>query len=128
MERFQQLSISIGIPSYNEGSGVVHTLQSVYESVSSLDLVGSTLILSDSSETTATVDAARSWARGKEVELVIDRSERRRVLKEARNVLMARASSDVLVQVDADVILPPASLFNLLRCLTERPIPCVAVG
>lgn len=107
---------------------MVHTLQSVYESLLSLNLAGSTLILSDSSETTATVDAARSWARGKEVELLIDRSQRRRVLKEARNVLMDRASSDVLVQVDADVILPPTSLFSLLRCLTEPPVPCVAVG
>jgi hypothetical protein len=41
---------------------------------------------------------------------------------------MSRASSDILLQVDADVILPPASLFHILRCLTEPPRPVVAIG
>jgi cellulose synthase/poly-beta-1,6-N-acetylglucosamine synthase-like glycosyltransferase len=59
---------------------------------------------------------------------VVDRSERRRSQKEARNVIMERASSDLLVHVDADVIVPPTSLFHLLRCLTEPPLPAVAVG
>src|SRR5436190_1440937 len=103
--RLQQTSVSFGIPSFNEGAGVVHTLQSVLEAASSLGLRGVTVILSDSSETTETVDAARAWAQQKDVQLLVDRSERRRSAKEARNVLMARASSEILVQVDADVIL-----------------------
>ena len=105
----------------------MHTLQSVLEAASSLGLRGVTVILSDSSETTETVDAARAWAQQKDVQLLVDRSERRRSAKEARNVLMARASSEILVQVDADVVLPAASLFHLLSCLTE-PAPKVAIG
>src|SRR5436190_19094198 len=125
--RLQQTSVSFGIPSFNEGAGVVHTLQSVLEAASSLGLRGVTVILSDSSETTETVDAARAWAQQKDVQLLVDRSERRRSAKEARNVLMARASSEILVQVDADVVLPAASLFHVLSCLTE-PAPKVAIG
>src|SRR4051794_21742525 len=77
-ERLQQRSLTIGIPSFNEGPGIVHTLQSLFEGVLSLGLTGVTFILSDSSETTATVDAARSWAGGKDVLFVVDRSERQR--------------------------------------------------
>jgi hypothetical protein len=106
----------------------VHTLKSIYEGLLGLGLAGSTVILSDSSETSATVDAARSWASDKEVQLEVDRSEHRRVAKEARNVLMSRASSDLLIQVDADVIVPTTSLSHLLRCLTDPPTPFVAVG
>ena len=60
--------------------------------------------------------------------LLVDRSERRRSEKEARNVLMARASSDILIQIDADVVMARGSLSHLLRCLTEPPTPLVAVG
>jgi glycosyltransferase involved in cell wall biosynthesis len=127
-ERLQQTSLSVGIPAYNEGPGIVHTLRSVVEGIVTLGLPGVTIILSDSSDTTATVDAARSWMQDKDVQFVVDRSERRRSSKEARNVLMARASSDLLVQVDADVIVPSASLYHLLRCLTDTPAPVVAIG
>jgi glycosyltransferase involved in cell wall biosynthesis len=126
--RLEQTSLSVGIPAYNEGSGIVHTLQSVCESITTLGLVGVTVILSDSSETTETVDAARFWAERRDVELIVDRSERRRSLKEARNVIMDRARSDLLLQLVGDVVLPAASLFNLLWCLTASPRPEVAVG
>jgi glycosyltransferase involved in cell wall biosynthesis len=127
-ERVRHLSVSVGVPSFNEGSGVVPTLRSVFVSLDALGLADARVILSDSSETSATVDAACAWAKESGMRLVVDRSERRRSEKEARNRLMALASSDILVQVDADVVIPPGSLSTLLLCLTEPPTPEVAVG
>jgi glycosyltransferase involved in cell wall biosynthesis len=127
-KRLDEISVSIGIPAYNEGPGIVHTLESALRSLKSLGLGSATVVLSDSSENTSTVDSARAWANASGMHLVVDRSERRRSEKEARNVLMARASSDILVQIDADVVLPPGSLAHLLRCLTQPPAPLVAIG
>lgn len=127
-ERLKDITVSIGIPAYNEGPGIVHALRSVLDGLDGLGLSGAAVILSDSSATTSTADAARAYADESGMHLILDRSERRRSEKEARNALMARATSDILIQIDADVVLPAASLFHLLRCLTEPPIPLIAVG
>jgi glycosyltransferase involved in cell wall biosynthesis len=126
--QLRRRSIAFGIPSFNEGEGLVHTLKSLEHAVERLGLAPCPLILSDSSETTETVDAAREWARSAPIQLVVDRSERRRSAKEARNVIMDRARSDLLLQLDADVVLPTRSLYRLLVCLTRPPAPAVAVG
>jgi glycosyltransferase involved in cell wall biosynthesis len=127
-EHLRNVSVSVGIPAFNEGPGIVHTLKSLFASLKHLGLADAPVILSDSSETSSTVDACRAWANEKGMRLVVDRSERRRSEKEARNVLMARASSDILIQIDADVVVPPGSLSHMLFCLTEPPTPQVAVG
>jgi glycosyltransferase involved in cell wall biosynthesis len=126
--RLDNTSVSIGIPAFNEREGIVQTLDSVYESLSALGVPEAPIILSDSSDSTATVDAASEWARSKSAQLVIDRSDRRRTSKEARNVILDLATSDILIQADADVVVPPPSLLHLLRCLTAVPRPAVAVG
>jgi glycosyltransferase involved in cell wall biosynthesis len=121
-------SVSFGIPSYNEGAGIVATLDSLYDELVRAGLSGVDVILSDSSDTSETADSAQEWARGKNVTLVIDRSTRRRSSKEARNVIMERASSDVLVQIDADVRVAAGSLSRLLGCLAADPRHGVAMG
>lgn len=126
--RLDNTSVSIGIPAYNEGEGIVPTLDSVYDSLSALGMPKAPIILSDSSDATATVDAASEWARSKGAQLVIDRSDQRRNSKQARNVILDLATSDILVQADADVVVPPYSLLHLLRCLTAAPRPAVVVG
>jgi glycosyltransferase involved in cell wall biosynthesis len=121
-------SLAFGIPSYNEGSGIVHTLESLGRAVERLSLADCLLIVSDSSDTTETVDAVREWARKAPLRVDVDRSETRRSSKEARNVIMERARSELLLQLDADVLLPTVSLYHLLLCLTQVPFPAVATG
>jgi glycosyltransferase involved in cell wall biosynthesis len=114
-------SVSFGIPSFNEGRGIVHTLESLGSALDRLEIPGCRLILSDSSATTETVDSAQEWARRRSIDLLVDRSERRRTSKEARNVIMNRAGSDLLVQMDADIVVPAESLYYMFLCLLKRP-------
>jgi hypothetical protein len=43
-------------------------------------------------------------------------------------VIMDRARADLLLQLDADVLLPAGSLYRLLVCLVRPPAPAVTVG
>jgi hypothetical protein len=121
-------TVEFGIPSYNEGPGIVATLESVYQAARACGIERIRIFLSDSSATAATVDAARAWASGAGCELVVNRSDRRRSAKEALNTIFDMAGADVLVLANADVTVPPQSLATLLRDLTEPPCPHVAIG
>ena len=127
-QRLDSTSISFGIPSYNEGRGIRHTLDALGTAIDRLRIPGPKVILSDSSTTVETVQAAEEWARSSSIDLLIDRSVQRRTSKEARNVIMARATSDVLVQMDADVVVPVGSLYHMLSCLCEQPRSAVVIG
>jgi hypothetical protein len=120
--------VSFGVPTYEEGAGVRDTLESLRTAATACGLP-CRVVLSDSSETTETVDAARSWAGAfPDVELVVDRSERRRSLKEANNAILEAAHSDVLVIAVGDVLVPADSLAELLVALATEPRPAVAFG
>jgi glycosyltransferase involved in cell wall biosynthesis len=127
-ERLEGLRVGFGIPSYNEGAGIVHTLDSLDRSAGACDLRPLRIFLSDSSGTEETVEAARAWSSGREAELTVVRSERRRSLKEARNVVFDHVDFDPLVFVDADLVVTPEGLSHLLLELTESPPPDVVTG
>jgi glycosyltransferase involved in cell wall biosynthesis len=126
--RLEGVRVEFGIPSYNEGRGLLHTLRSLREAAIECGLEEPHIILSDSSETSATVDAAIEWARDSGVKLSIDRSPKRRSLKHARNVLMDSARAELLIQIDADVVTTAAGLSAMLSCLTGPAHPQVAIG
>ena len=126
--RLRGISVEIGIPSYNEGRSIVPTLKSLAASASECGIQPVRMILSDSSDSEETVVAAREWAAATGIELLVDRSSQRRSLKEALNVIFQIATADILIEVNADVIVPAQSLSEMLYALTENPRPALAVG
>lgn len=121
-------SLTIGIPSYNEGTGIIPTLVSIWDGLMALGLDASPILLSDSSDTMETVEAARSWANRAGAHLSIDHSSHRRSPKEALNVILSSCRSEVLIQVNADVLVPRLSLQALLANLTHPDGCDVAIG
>jgi hypothetical protein len=67
----KQLSVTVVVPSYGEGNGIVETLMSVWEGMVLLGLDDASIFLSDSSPDDATVDAARQWASSVSCQLVV---------------------------------------------------------
>jgi hypothetical protein len=126
--RLRGYSVGFGIPSFNEGAGILPTLDSLWQGISSLGLESSTIILSDSSETLATVDAANRWSARVGSRFHVDRSNRRRSLKEALNVVFDACPTDLLVLINADVIVPASSLSALFHSLLVESRPQVVVG
>jgi predicted dehydrogenase len=127
--RLDGATVAFGVPTFNEGAGVHDTLDSLAAAAAECGITRFRVVLSDSSETAETVDAARAWSdRKANVELAIDRSERRRSLKEANNAILAATGADVLVIAVGDVVVPAASLAELLLALATEPRPAVAFG
>ena len=127
--RLDGATVAFGVPTFNEGAGVHDTLDSLAAAAAECGITRFRVVLSDSSETAETVDAARAWSdRKANVELAIDRSARRRSLKEANNAILAATGADVLVIAVGDVIVPAASLAELLLALATEPRPAVAFG
>lgn len=123
------VTVEFGVSAYNEGRGVVRTLESLRSAGGKCGLPVR-ILLSDSSDTTETIDAAVEWAAScaDDVDLQIDYSERRRSLKEANNVLLDRASSDLIVVAVGDAVIPPSSLMHLLLMAVSQPKPVVTFG
>jgi glycosyltransferase involved in cell wall biosynthesis len=126
--RLRNLTIQFGISSYNEGHGIVATLESIFQGARICGIRTPSFVLSDSSDTGETVSAAETWANTKSVSLVVDRSERRRSKKQAVNTIFERADSDLLVLVDADIVVLAEGLAALLTDLTSVPPPVMAFG
>src|SRR5438309_12127866 len=101
-------TVTFGIPAFNEGDGVLPTLRSLWQGLASLHLGGCRLILSEShaEASLSSVEPARRWAASVNANLDIDTTNRRRPKKEAVNCIFDRAASDVLVLIDADVLVP----------------------
>ncbi|MGH9891027.1 MAG: glycosyltransferase [bacterium] len=127
-ENLAEQSIEFGVPAYNEGKGVVETLASIHHAAQEIGVPNYAIILSDSSVTRETVEAAGTWATLTGVRIRIDRSEQRRSPKEALNNIFDLAEADALVLVDADVLIPSSSLAHLLFDLIDPPPPDIAVG
>ncbi|MHB1613709.1 MAG: glycosyltransferase family 2 protein [Actinomycetes bacterium] len=121
-------SITIAIPAYNEGSGIVATLESLWAGMRALGITKSPIFLSDSSSDLGTVEAAESWAQQAGCKLVVDHSDNRRSLKAALNVILRFSRSDILIVTVADVVVPEESLTVLLATLLTSPYPDVVVG
>jgi hypothetical protein len=123
-------TVSFGIASYNEGDGILPTLRSLWEGLVTLRLTASPVILSDSYDEArlSSAQPAKLWARSVGATLEVDSAARRRSIKEALNVVFERAQSDVLIIVNADVLLPTRSLLTMLQCLFAPPRPIAAIG
>lgn len=123
-------SVTFGIPAYNEADGVLPTLDSLWQGISRLGITNAVVILSDSCDlpNLSSAESASSWARSVGANLIVDSSEQRRSLKEALNILLARADTDVFISVNADVVVPTQSLLAMFYHLFAKPRPAVAIG
>jgi len=126
--RQKQLSVTLVVPSYGEGDGIVATLASVWDGMVQLGLHHEVIFLSDSSPDDATVDAAREWASSVSCQLMVDHSDRRRSLKQALNVALEACRTDLVVVTVTDVVLPAPSLAHLIVTLCGGEPTDVAVG
>jgi len=120
--------VEFGVSAYNEGAGVVRTLESIRVAAHACGLPPA-IRLSDSSDTPRTADAAIAWAAVRaDVHFDLDYSDERRSLKAANNVLLDKATADIIVVSVGDAVVLPRSLFLLLSALTVEPRPVVAFG
>jgi len=97
-------SVTIAIPAYGEGTGILSTLNSLWAAMSALEFSDVPVFLSDSSNSSmdsATVDAATSWAQSVGAVLVVDHSDTRRSLKQALNVTLEQCYTDLLLAINA---------------------------
>lgn len=124
----QRLSLTLAIPSYGEGDGIIVTLASVWDGLTRLGQSSAPIFLSDSSPDRSTVEAASRWARLAGAQLKVNHSDRRRSLKEALNVALAAADTDLLIVVVADVVVPAESLAHLIEPLCTSQPSDVVVG
>ena len=126
--RQERIGVTVAVPSYGEGQGIVPTLTSLWDGMVQLAFSGATMFLSDSSPGSATVDAARQWASTVGARLVVDHSDRRRSLKQALNVALASCETEVVLVAVADVVVPAASMAHLLEPICALQSADVVVG
>jgi len=123
-------TVAIGIPAFNEGDGVIPTLRSLWVGLSDLHLTDARVILIDSFDNASlsSAEPATRWANEVGANIEVESVSRRRSKKEALNAVFERAKSDVLVLVDADVLVPSQSLKTLLYQLFTMPRPVAVIG
>jgi hypothetical protein len=123
-------TVSFGIPAYNEGKGIVPTLNSLWAGMRELGILDAPIIVSDSANTAplAAAPHVTAWAAQVGGHVIVDHSDRRRSQKEALNNIFEIADSDLLIQVNADVLVPTSSLAALFRHLLAEPRPFIAIG
>lgn len=126
--RQEAIGVTVVVPSYGEGEGIVPTLASLWDGMVQLGIADATVLLSDSSPDSATVDAAGQWASTAGCRLMVDHSDTRRSLKQALNVALASCETDVVVVAVADVVVPAASLAHLIEPIYAVHSPDVVVG
>lgn len=113
------LRVSVGIPSYNEGLGLLRVLKQLV----SQRLRGSKIkevIVSDDSddETPKLVEEFQDKVKPP-YELILLHHERRRGVASAWNEIFSTAKGDAVILYDADISLEPDTSANLLKPLTE---------
>lgn len=124
----EDLTIAFGVSSYNEGVGIVATLNSLRNGMLELGLETSPILLSDSSSDGVTMHSVQNWKRTTGSNLVIHHSDTRRSLKEALNVILDNCNSDFLILTVGDVIIPGESLGRIISTLLSPQRPDVAIG
>lgn len=122
------VGITVAVPSYGEGQGVVSTLASLWDGTVQLGFPHAAVFLSGSSSDSATVDAASRWASTVGCRLVTDHSDRRRSLKQALNVALTFFETEVVAVAVPDVVVSAASMARLLEPICALQSADVVVG
>ncbi|MFO0747555.1 MAG: glycosyltransferase [Myxococcota bacterium] len=115
-------SLTVVIPAYNEGPGVIATIETIFASDYPKDRL--TVIAVNDGSKDDTGDAldralARSDLHGGRLEVI--HLPQNRGKRGALHVGFARASGDVLATIDSDSIIAPDTLRNLVAPFVARP-------
>lgn len=112
----KKISITIGIPTYNEEQNIKFLIESLQKQKLQRVVIKEIIVVSDGS-TDSTVSILRSI---KDSRLIIVDRKKRVGLNQTQNQIIARATADILVMLNAD-ILPKDRLFleKLIKPLLE---------
>jgi hypothetical protein len=127
-EMLRRVSVTFAMPSYEEGPGIAVALEALQRAKQHVGLVDAPVLVSDSSPTKVTIDAARKWAEQSGAQVRIDHSANRRSLKQALNAILDATGSEFLVVTVADVTVTPAGLADLLAPLVSDAPPDLVIG
>jgi glycosyltransferase involved in cell wall biosynthesis len=126
-----RISITIGIPVYNESNNITHLLDDIERSQASLNphFYISEVLVADGSSTDGTVDKVQQWQQEhKQVKVQVFRRHFRVGKPQDLNLIFSTATTELLVCLDGDVRLLENSLANLLSNFYRVPQPDVVWG
>ena len=106
------LTITIGIPSYNEMQNIVNLLRAIEEQQTPIFEV---LISDDSSDNTPNL--VRDFVRGSQLDIQLFHHDARRGAATAWNEIFQRAKGDIIVLYDADTIPHPSCTSQLVSSI-----------
>ncbi len=105
--------ITVGIPSYNEGMGLVRLLRQLSGQRLDNYSICEVIVSDDSDDNTPTL--VKKHVRNTPYKLILLHHNERRGVAEAWNEIFREALGDIIVLYDADVILEPDTTINLVR-------------
>lgn len=103
-----KLTITIGIPAYNEEANIYHLLKSIISQKINKGILEKIIVISDGS-IDQTVDQARKI---NDKRLMIINNKKRKGAMIAQNQILKIANSDILIMLNADVILSGKNFVN----------------
>ncbi len=112
------LRITVGIPSYNEGMGLVHLLHQLSKQRLGNHRIIEVIVSDDSDD--GTPELVRRLVRDTPYNLRLIHHGERRGVAEAWNEIFGEAEGDVIALYDADVILEHDTTLNLVKHLRDR--------
>jgi len=112
-------NISIIIPAKNEAQYIARTLAQFHEYLERLDLE---VIVSDANSTDATAEIVLGYAAESNQRIHLVQSAGKQNIAIGRNAGAAQAKGDILLHIDADVlIMEPEKFFEQIRLKFENP-------
>lgn len=113
-------SVTVVVAGHNEASTIAETMRSVIENYSNVQL-----IVVDDGSTDGMADVARQFASHHRNVMVL-RNNERGGKSSALNMGLRHATGDILVTVDADSKLEPASIYELVQPLHNSKVAAVS--
>src|SRR5258708_3629060 len=99
----KKLTVTIGIPAFNEEKNIVNLLKSIAKQKGNLFIIKKIIILCDNC-TDKTADKAFEFAKNyKNIHIILDNERKGKVAR--LNQLYTLNKSDVLITFDADIVL-----------------------
>lgn len=108
------VKVSFVIPAYNEEALVGETVSRLHDAATDLDLEYEIIVVNDNSDDRTAEVAAEAGARVIDIE--------RRQIAAARNAGATEATGDILIFVDADTVIPRATLDAAMRALAAGAV------
>ena len=122
--RKKQMMYDIGIPAYNEEKNIENVLNSIINQETNENYKLKSIIIVSSGSTDRTNEIIEEIAKKKPfVKLIIE--EERRGQVSAYNLILKYATADVVVLMDADIILYKNSIIELLKMFSNENVAAV---